>query len=111
VVVAVAPVLVPVLVSAFVSVLVFVLVSVAVLGSAAPLAEVVVGAPAAVDDSPVDVSVVVLTVRSPSVDTDTAPPTMTVSEVVSLEERLVEVEVGAVVLRKGPTCLLISLGK
>jgi hypothetical protein len=59
----------------------------------------------------VDGSVVVLAVRSPPVDTDTAPPTTTVSELVSLDERLVEVKAGAVVLRKGPACLLISLGK
>jgi hypothetical protein len=41
---------------------------------------------------------------------DTAAPT-TVSDVVSLEETVFAVEVGVVVLRNGPTCLLISLGK
>jgi hypothetical protein len=49
--------------------------------------------------------------ETPVPPTDTAPPTTTVSDVVSLEETVFAVEVGAVVLRNGPTCLLISLGK
>lgn len=48
---------------------------------------------------------------APEADTDTALPTTIVSDVVSLEETVFAVEVGAVVLRNGPICLLISLGK
>jgi hypothetical protein len=109
---------VPVLISVFVVVPVLVF----VVGSEAELAEVVVTVPVVGDDCPLDVGVVGLSVPSVAptetvtwitteLATDTAPPTITVSEPGSLEERLLAVEAGAVVLRNGPTCLLISLGK
>jgi hypothetical protein len=99
-----------------------VLVFVFVLVSVSALAGVVVGDTVAGDDCPAEVvvgEVPVPTVApaeadtSTTTDTDTAPPTTTeaVSESGSLEERLFTVETGAVVLRNGPTCLLISLGK
>ena len=101
-----------------VPVLVLVLVPVAALVSVEALVVVVV--PVA-DDCPSEsvvvlppVVVVVDELPAPSVsptDADTAPPTTTVSDVASLEETVFAVEVGAVVLRNGPTCLLISLGK
>ena len=106
----------------FVPVLVFV--SVFVLVAVPVVADVVAGVTVAGEVCPVVVGVEVLPVSSaaPAAEvtwltaeftTDTAPPTTTetVSELVSLEERLFAVEVGAVVLKNGPTCLLISLGK
>jgi hypothetical protein len=103
------------------SVLVPVLVPVAALVSVGSLVVVVV--PVAGDCPSEPVVVVVDELPAPTVTptdtdtetpvppTDTAPPTTTVSDVVSLEETVFAVEVGAVVLRNGPTCLLISLGK
>lgn len=106
--VAVVPAVVPVPVSVFV----FVPVSVVVLESEESLAEGVVDVPVVGADCPVDGAVVGLPVPSTApADTDTAPPTMTVSGPGSLEERLVVDVVGVVVLRKGAACLLISLGK
>jgi hypothetical protein len=109
---------VPVLPSVFVVVPVLVF----VLGSEAALEEVVVTVPVVGDDCPLDVVVaeVLVPTATPTeavawitteLATDTAPPTITVSELVSLEERLLAVVADVVVLRNGPTCLLISLGK
>jgi hypothetical protein len=91
-----------VLVAVFVPVLGSVFVFVPVLAAVLASEESVVGVPVVVGDCPADVVVVV----SAPADTETAPPTTTVFVPAS-----VAVEVDAVVLRKGPTCLLISLGK
>jgi hypothetical protein len=66
----------------------------------------------ACDDCPVEVALEELPVPTATEsDTDTAPPTTTVSALVSLEVRVLIVEEDTVVLRNGPTCLLISRGK
>jgi hypothetical protein len=78
-----------------------------------PESVVVVGAVAVADVDAVVVRSNAVAFPSNGAPTDTAPPTTTdaVSELVSLEERLLAVAAIAVMFRNGPTCLFISRGK